>query len=160
MEKTMPLDILPKFRGNLGQFAGGLDELQSRIRYRASRLQGRRGAGKLHDTIVDSLVDQLFVIAEHLRTQMMEALSVIAIGPIGGKAVDGIDEITGKALDTIKELAAKVDQMFDAVDGVVDLIEKITVVPEVAEKGTKIGTRILNRLMGVVDHLIEALDRR
>jgi hypothetical protein len=155
----MALDVLEKLRGRVGQIAGLVDEANYRIKDRSSR-RSSRSSSKLHDTIADALVDQLFMITEHVRIQIIEALSVLAVGNVGDKALETLDNVSESALDAVKELVAKIDEVFDIVDRFVDLGEKLTLTDVFVEKPVKVGTKILNRLLSSIDNIIGALGNR
>jgi hypothetical protein len=160
MQDFNPLDALPQFRERIGKIAGAMDEIQYRIQDRRNRAAPRRGQSKLHDTIADALFDQLYVLAEHIRVQIIEALGVLAFGPIGNTAVDALDKVTGKGMEMVSNLAQQVDTVFDGIDRVVDMFETVTGANLVVEKPIKVGTQVMDRIMGMVDKLIGALDRR
>jgi hypothetical protein len=155
------LEVLQRVRSRIGEIAGTVDEAQYRINSRMSSGRGnRRGSQNgLNDTIADALVDQLFVITDHLRVQLVEVLSVLAIGPVGDRAVETIDNVSEEALNAVKELASKIDEVFDGVDRIVDIGEKLTLTNVVVEKPVKIGTRVLNRLMTSIDNIIGAIGK-
>lgn len=159
----MERSIIENARGRIGQIAGLIDEAQYRLRDRA-RPRGdkkRGGGGDLHDTIADAFTDLLFTVASHLRTQLIEVLGVVAIGPVGDKSVEVLDRLTENALETVQGIVSKIDSAFDALDAVVDLGERVTLANQVVEKPVKFGTGVLDRVMSIVDEILQAVgDRR
>lgn len=159
------LEVLQRVRSRIGEIAGTVDEAQYRINSRggsrreSGRREGRGSQNGLHDTIADALVDQLFVITDHLRVQLVEVLSVLAIGPVGDRSIEAIDNVSEEALNAVKELASKIDEVFDVVDRIVDIGEKLTLTNVLVEKPIKIGTRVLNRLLTSIDNIIGAIGK-
>jgi hypothetical protein len=139
--------------------AGALDEIQYRIHDRRNRAAPRGGQSKIHDTIADALFDQLYTVAEHIRIQVIEALGVLAFGPVGNTAVDALDTVTEKGMQMIANLATEVDNVFNGLDRITDLIETVTGANLLVERPVKLGTSVLDRIMGVVDKIIGSMDR-